>query len=193
MKVSLNKANKLRNSLDNIAVDTHLTIAIRTDVKDANAEVGVASNLFKEALEKSVKVLEVEHNLRSLISTANHEHGVQELIGSIAAKEKLLKLKTKLLGSMEFSAQRYPKVEDFIAKQEAQARLVAVNPEKIATPVRENVSIVCADMQNELVSEIKTLKLEISKLQEDRNEKNHQVYMILPDDMVSFLKENQLV
>lgn len=190
MKVSINRANKLRVTLEGISFSFDTSVQLRTD-GDASA----MNALYTEAQAKVVNDFEasltiVGHikTIREIINTANNAHGITALIAEIAHKERLIKHCAQALGSIRGGS----RMEDFIAAVNYRQTIMTADVTKAPAGQGVNVSV-GSDLKVLVEKTVKTLKLELQELQEKRSNLNHSNFVELPTDLVEFLKANSLV
>lgn len=197
MKVSLNKANKIRNQVDQLLQEQYSGYQQLTTIRLNGYE---GADLIQEKIDEArgnqalrvasiIDLADVLYELRGLIQKANMALGINDVIGELAKTEELIKA---------FSNLDQPIYTEMVP---AKAMARANEDVRIATPQTSTRSVApflifsAADplIQAEIVDKLKTLKKASQVLQEKRNELNHSKYLELPETMVEVLTEYEIV
>ena len=194
MKVSINRANKLRNSLEALSFNIEGFVQVRTNQSLGQAEDIVAKGeaAFQTVIAnlkmKSVMVM----TLRNLIFEANINHGIVPIIAEIARIEGLIKsYSTTMVNAGGYSV-RSISLDDFKSKLEYRQKVEAKAVDNVLQHETLSINVLKPGIQF-LDEELKGLKLMLNERQEERNRKNHENYIELPDDLVEFLRVHALM
>lgn len=194
MKISLNKANKLRNQLEGLNFEIPHTVNMRVDL-DSEAFRTAFNEEFQvacDAISKVCKKIAMEFELRTLIQKANADNNINELIGKIAKTERLIKSMSEIY-NLQVQVQKYPSLDEAWATIDAKKKHQEKNPEAAPISGRTLVALWDKSIPEKTKETLATLKLESQELQEKRNELNHKVVIELPKEMVEFLREHNLI
>lgn len=194
MKISLNKANKIRNQLGILSFPRVVTVGLRTDVsQDQNeALLKAAETLFLSQYGDECRKLGFLSNLRNLIQRANHENSINELMGGIVFYESLIQLSSTVLMETK-RALAHTSFEDFNKDIWHNTAMAEKGPEFIKPPNKVNVRVLSKEFIENLEKEIRVRRKDLEDLQEQRNKKNHEVLIEIPQDMEKFLREHDLL
>lgn len=197
MKISLNKANKLRNALEALRIEVPTTGTVRSDAPVVEIMKGFdqAVAASQDAVKKNIKKLVHIFTLRSLIHDSNANSDLSILIGNIAHHESGLAYLNSLKpgGRSEYLRSPASSLEDVLAAIKHAEDLKVADPKLAQPPKNYVVNLMTPEALEELEKSIRRLRLELEELKEKRNELNHQTTVELPKDMVEFLREFGLV
>ncbi len=195
MKISLNKANKLRQALESLAIPIPTTGVVRSTMLPGNIRKAVeeAREIMNKAGEKNAEKLMFVKIIRRIIDDANHESGISVILGDIAAIERCLAFGKAFERDQSYSRSSAADVEDIINAIEHAEKIAAAKPELAQPPKNYTVSLLTEEMKKEDTEGMKRFKLELEELKEKRNELNHSTHIELPKDMVEFLREFSLI
>lgn len=194
MKVSINRANKLRNSLEALSFNYESFVTVRTNQSLAAAEDIVAKGeaAFQTVIANLKMKSEMVMTLRNLIFEANISHGIVPIIAEIARIEGLIKsYSTTMVNAGGYSA-RLISLDDFKSKLEYRQKVEAKAVDNVLQHETLSINVLKPGIQL-LDEELKILKLTLNERQEERNRKNHENYIELPDDLVEFLRVHALM
>lgn len=196
MKISLNKANKLRNALEALRIEVPTTGTVRSDTPVEEIKKGFeeAVAATQDAIKKNIDRLIHTFTLRSLIHDSNANSDLSVLIGNIAHHEKGL----AYLNSLRPVERNYIRasgssLEDVLAAIKHAEDLKVADPKLAQPPKNYVVNLMTSEAYEELEKSIRKLRLELEELKEKRNELNHQTTVELPKGLVEFLREFGLV
>jgi len=195
MKISLNKANKFRNILAILPLSMVISAEVPSYV-DAEARFDILKQGFQEhsnALKSSFTKNTVLFELRRLIDEANHKEGVSNLISSIAETQEKIKIiqswLTQIQNSKRVLITQEAMEQDIIHRKKIEEK----NPELAQGPKKYMVSVLNDYNIKDLETALAKNKKELMEFQEERNALNHKVTIELPDYVVNFLREVNLV
>jgi glycyl-tRNA synthetase (class II) len=190
MKVSLNKANKLRNSLEALVIPLTLSYSVRTDLISLE-EFKKNREIFEKELKNKLSRDGAVAELRTIIHDASFKSGATKLIAEISLYERSLKTLAELTGFFfRGSGSSY---DDAVASIKYKTELAARDPQYVKGPERVQVSLVLPKDLEECVGITKAIKLKLEDAKEKRNEINHKTVIELPEDIVGFLREHFLL
>lgn len=185
MEITLNKANKLRNSLSQMRDRIPLQASIFSN-NEMKEQFDSAQEEFTQKVQTQLSVYDAERDIRKIISTVNHESGISDIIADIATLNKVI----SFLSSISIQGTQ---VGDVILQRKAEIG----NAEKLGTPQpiprRVNVSILDEEAEKRKDEDLKKQKKSLDDLTEKRNALNHSVKVTLPDPLVKFLRELNLL
>jgi hypothetical protein len=196
MKISINRANKIRNMLEGITFEFNTTLPLRTNNTKVQAleAAALAGRNLEEEFERSILIVGHIRTIRDLISKANDKCGITPIISEIADIERQLKhfkATSDAVNRTAYNQQKFS-IEDFVAAVEHRDILTNNDPTKVPPP-----SIIPVDVSGvirvEIPKRVKLLKLNLQELQEKRNSMNHSHTVELPAELVEFLKANSLL
>lgn len=193
MKITLNRANKLRNSLESLNIPFVEIISLRTDseLSDSTKQYEISVHNLLSAYKELQFKADYVKKLRSLISIANHENKINDIIAEIAMIENLIKILSSKSPSSPYGT-RTVGLDDFIGAIKHRDAVIE-KTDSIPNPERLIISLEDESVLNYKKKLLSDLKLESSKLQESRNELNHKVLIELPEDIVEFLKKYSII
>lgn len=194
MHISLNKANKIRNALEQLSFPVSYSVSLRTDMKEEEVQklLNDASLKAGNILVKRTQRVHFLFLLRDLISKANYENNISTLITKIAKTNEDIRQTIQ----ERTEVQRYfrlPDLDDFLADARYYLQIKENNPGEAKPPKKIEVSFLKEEDLVDIDKDISKLKKLLSDLQEERNTLNHKVTIELPKEMVEFLRENDLV
>lgn len=192
MKVSINKAIKLRNKLATLlgGVSISATVAVvPTDAQDVREAVKAGAVVFVAAMNKYEQGLTALITLRGLIAGANHSTGADGAMREIIKCELQLKFYEGLQRNMAGGSSD----DDVIREIAYRIQVAEKSKEDVFRPQKYNVSVADQSLRDSVREEIGNIKLKIEGLTETRNEINHKSIIELPEDVVSFLRGEKLV
>lgn len=196
MKISLNKANKLRNALEALKIEVPTTGTIRSDasLESIGKVFDETIKLTTNALEKNMDKLHHIFTLRMAIHDKNAHTDLSVLMAQIAHHERGLAYFNSFADSRpNYSRTPSSSLEDILSAMAHAKKLEEADPKLAQAPKSYVVSLMTKEVQEGITSTVKRLKLELEELKEKRNELNHQLTIELPKDMVEFLREYSLV
>lgn len=196
MKISINRANKIRNTLEGITFEFNTNLPLRTNNSSVSAreQVVLAGKNLEEEFERSILIISHIKNIRDLIAKANDQSGITPIISEIANIERMLKHLKNMNDAFGRTAYNQQKVtiDDFVAAVEHRDILTNTDPTKVPAPALINVDV-SGPIRMEIPKRVKGLKLQLQELQERRNALNHTHTVELPAELVEFLKANSLL
>lgn len=196
MKISLNKANKIRHLLEghisNLITKQHSNVypialsGAETPLRIAEKVAGVR--------ERSASVIEkietgIDHlfAIRSIVQKQNAKNGANQIITDLAKKNFTI----KQLGGM-FNEE----VEPFDLSEEIAFKLKVISENAKSTTMARGANTFDATDPvwfNEKVKMIADLKKQVRELEEKRNELNHKSYVEIPTEIEEYLKGENLI
>lgn len=196
MKVSLNKANKIRNQLETILTEKY--IGFRTDTSidlngyetpsEIQSKIDSSFATQQENFNGVIDLADVIYELRGMIQQANATLGINEIIGQLAKTEELI----KTLANLSLPTRLTMVSATDMATANKDYRAVAPTARSLSLPFG-HVSTVNPNVQISVAVLAKKLKKDSQTLQESRNELNHSKWIELPDSMVEVLSEYDLM
>lgn len=196
--VTLAKANKIRNQLEDKIVPTlagnvsaHQTITLvgyETEL-DIAAKFDAASKEVRNLIEVYQTATLTVAKLRKLIAFTNEKHQVNDLLSDIASAKNELLFWKKLAAPFG----NFTKSSSEIAKAMAYEASQPVNngyrvPSQKAFVVYDHVF-----NRDFLAEKISNLEVKIRTLEEDRNTKNYATQVSLDDDIVKVLEAFKII
>jgi hypothetical protein len=196
MKISLNKANKLRNALENLKIEVPVSGTVRTDQSTVEIMKGFdqAVKTTSDLIDKNVAKIMATFLLRSMIYDANANSELSLIMNAIARHEKSLGYLNSLVDSRT-SYTRTPasSLDDVLAAITHANKLEEADPKLAQAPKSIVISLLTKQLQEEINKTIAKTRLELEELKEKRNELNHSITIELPKDLVEFLREYSLI
>ncbi len=192
MKITLNKANKIRSILEGEflkvspfnrgAPQFYIQINNAFGMEEATNRIIAAKKELATKAGERVAALTQLYSLRLLIQRENEKSGVAELISGIAFLNTVIKgiaiPEKRSLHSYTVTLDEYD----------------VMHQKGALTPVGSTTIDIYADLEIEqMTEEYEDLKKQLRDFEEERNAKNHSVLVELPDDMVAFLKDKKLL
>lgn len=199
MKVTLNKALKLRNKLSTalsgcqIGVKTTLVRASTAHIVDS--EVKQASEEIISELDSYVEDSGALYKLRGIIHSSNVSSGADVIINDMA---KLQSVISSVSGRNDMDQQ-------YISRRHVETAQTA---EEVKDDIAYGISLASAeDKPFRVVSKLvklpavedyvekfcKNANLELSQMEEDRNKINHNTIVEIPEDIVKALKSRDVI
>ena len=178
MKISLQKANKIRslleseiNSRSRPVINRYVTVMDKMDITQINTLISEKVLETNKSLAASEVIISALFNLRLLIQEANYGQ-INGVINQIAETNALIKYSPAPQSS---GYGGIVKLSD----------LAFIEPKG----VQINIDFSTKSMVDEAVAHINDLKKQLRDLEEKRNELNHQTLVDLPDILVEVFKE----
>lgn len=193
MKISINRANKIRNALETRTFQFNTSLGLRTNstVGKAEEDLLLSKKNLEEEFEKSIQIIQYTSVIRSIINESNNICGITPLIAAIAQVERTLRHLKDQSDNLRRVGQK-GSFEDYKALVEHRESVMGGDPTKAPAPTVVLVDI-GSGVRALIEKATKTLRLELGELQEKRNALNHSHYIELPTDLVEFLKANSLL
>lgn len=198
MKITLNAANKLRDALEKCEVTIPITFDIRTDEPDVLKQAEIARKLLQGAIEKEIHRLTAVFKLRELINDSNNKSGVHVVIGEIASvNASLASLKSiseKLSGISRYGRTNTgADINDFIAQKKFNDERASKDIQYAVPPSRVSIKAYTQEDVDDVAKASKEYKRRLAALIDERNKINFSTIIEIPEDMVKFLREFDLV
>jgi hypothetical protein len=196
MKVSLNKANKLRNALENLKIEVPLSGTVRTDQTSVDIMKGFdqAVKITSDLIDKGVAKIMATFQLRSMIHDANANSELSLIMNAIARHEKSLGYLNSLVDTRtSYTRAAASSLDDVLATITHAKKLEEADPKLAQAPKSVSISLLTKELIEEINKNIARLRLELEELKEKRNELNHSITIELPKDLVEFLREYSLI
>lgn len=194
MKISLARANKLRNTISTLSLSPAKIVTIRNNNDNIIAIIKKHQRIFRLKIEKTKELISFKYKLQKYISQENDACGVTDLIFSIAASERLVTVLEGIIaaGSRYGStpSNSLQEVQDAIIYAK---RLEEVDNTKIFKPSLMNVSLIDDDLKAAVEKEIRETKKSVEEMKERRNTLNYSRYIEIPEEQVALLREFDLV
>lgn len=185
MKISLNKANKLRNSVEGLDIKLTVNMSIRSDQGILDDDLSTYRKILSEQLVFIGQKYSVIYTMRNLIQSSNFRSGISSVIGEIAHIERIIKQYGESISQISRAG---APPEDTVA-QLAFARTQAERgPEFAKPPTRYIVSAVPPGMHEEVQKHLLDAKLALEEAKERRNSLNNSEIIELPPEVVVFLR-----
>lgn len=193
MKVSLNKANKLRNLLEDLVSEKEREViqltAVAVSPFETEASV-IRSSINDKRRECTAKVDEFTaavaalFELRSKIAEANHEFGISTVMTELEMQKRSIRLLSDLEGI---------KPSDEHSVRYAIAENAAAGTSTSSLRGHRTITVFDrADIEG-FSAAMTEMKKNIRDTEEKRNEMNHKFTLDLPDFVVGVLKSNSLI
>lgn len=192
MKITLNQANKLRKKLERLTIKITSTVPLSTDDENYKDTWNtLRQNFFKDTADY-LNSVEVTQELRNLIFEANVRAGINETIAKIVLNRNLVKAYDSLVSKFS-SSYNISTIEQFERKLKHREAVALADPTNIMEHLDVNVALLDTE-DKEMFSERKQeLILVCEELEEKRNALNHATQIELPENVVKFLREHNLV
>lgn len=191
MKVTLNRAVKLRNQLEAKITPSRSEGLIRTN--ESLAETEARYNTSKEEalsdLNTALDYISALYSFRALISDKNQEVGINQVLNQTACVEKMISILKKSNTSLNgYGQMEY--LEDLKEKQQYE-----LNKSKIEEKafVSRNENIAFKEVEDKIEQLTSLAKKDLDKLVDKRQSLNHQTIIEIPVEIVDALKKADII
>jgi hypothetical protein len=203
MKVSLNKANKLRALLENAVGQLYVgqrefaMVSLNGFEDFETVEAKIDANIEANAalIDKIERGTTAIFTLRNLIQKRNADFGINDVISDIAKTNELIKVYSNLDQRPANFAREIPTANVVKSNSEFRSQSTAATTNysgRTALPF-SGVSSVDKATQEAVQNKHKALKKALRELEEKRNELNHQNILDIPAEVELVLTENDLI
>jgi uncharacterized protein YdcH (DUF465 family) len=191
MNITLRKANVIQNNIQEALKSITLDLVIDlNEFQDPASEIKKANDLLFEKDNRRQKLLLALYNIRGLVGTANATSGIDlDLAKAAFIDRRIAQLeefaKSKPLGDLKVILGKLDKIRN--RKEDASSSYFSQNSNVVQTSVISKEQIVQAEQ------EIKNLKKQKQKLNDDILELNIKTEIPLSDDVVATLQAEGLI
>jgi len=193
MKISLAKANKIRNSLDKMTLSTPTVISVRTSDSMESAKKAVEAGMQKiiSDLTEYAEVMDFLFELRRKIDTTNKEIGLDGLIFSIVKAATIAKAIHNLAGLKAFNNFKSLKdFEDLLWFEQEQKKADATKVYPITTIA---IRVIDDGFQKKIQEMMKKASKDLEAFKEQRNSLNYSTTIELSEKEVELLRRLELL
>lgn len=189
MKISLRKANAIQNSINDaiksIKIDTHIDL---NEFQEAPVVLEEANRVLFENDTRRQKLLLAYYNIRGLVGAANTAAGIDLNLAKAAFIDKRIAQLEEIAGSKSVMDMGVilGKLEKIRSRKD-DARSIYGRDETVST------SVISQGQINQAKDEIKNLKKQKQKLNDEILELNIKTEVPLSDDVVKTLTDEGLV
>jgi len=189
MNITLRKANAIQNSIQEtirgIEIKTHVDI---NEFQDAVTELQTANNTLFANDARRQKLLLAFYNIRSLVGAANAQNGIDTKLATAAFIDKRVSqldelAQVKPVTDLEVINGRLEKIRN----RKEDARSIYGRDESV------NTSVIAVDQLKQIRDEIKNLKKQKQKINDEVLELNIKTEIPLSDDVVNTLQAEGLL
>jgi hypothetical protein len=189
MNITLRKANAIQNSIQEtirgIEIKTHIDI---NEFQDAAAELQTANNTLFANDTRRQRLLLALYNIRGLVGAANAQSGIDTKLATAAFVDKRVSqleelAQTKPVTTLEVINGRLEKIRN----RKDEGRGIYSRDESVST------SVIAEGQLNQIRAEIKNLKKQKQKINDEILELNIKTEIPLNEDVVDTLKVEGLI
>lgn len=190
MNITLRKANAIQNSINDALSNIRLDKIVElNEFQDAAAELKKANDLVFSEDARRQKLLLALYNIRALVGTANAQSGIDTMLAKAAFADKRISqldeiAKATSMTDLSIISGRLDKIRN--RKDETRASLYG-RDESVSTSVFTKEQIEQAKL------EIKNLKKQKQKINDEVLELNIKTEIPLSDDVVNTLNAEGLI
>jgi hypothetical protein len=189
MNITLRKANAVQHSiqdtLKSIKADTHIDI---NEFQDPAQELKKANDALFQADARKQKLLLALYNIRGLVGTANAQSGIDLALAKAAFIDKRIEQLTEVAGLKPFTDLEIIKGKlEKIRNRKDDSRSIYGRDESVST------SVVSQEQIDQAKSEIKNLRKQKQKLNDEVLELNIKTEIPLSEEAVETLTAEGLI
>lgn len=184
MKMSLRKARKLEQRLDDQAIKADYSCVLSASVSDASLLTTLKEerDLLLHALATKGKVREIKYEIRYLIDQANHECGISKLMN----RRAFLISQLDYMNVVKMQASLYETEDPAFLMQRIRDNVEAENTSR-------HFRLLDKLDHERFTNEVSKLKLEIEEVEDELLKLNHTTKIELSDDAYKVLADLLLV
>jgi vacuolar-type H+-ATPase subunit I/STV1 len=188
MKVTLNKAIKFRNKLDSLIVPINFCaeITIDEDLKKIEASYDLACKEKNDEYSLLNQIIEANYKLRSIISQANKEAGIDHVLNKISLMERKISVFKNNESQYYPSVSRERWMNDYFYELKS-----SVSEEKAFK--HKYVEATIEEAVKKRDEDLSALRKSIDSLTEERQRLNYSTLVEIPKDVIEALNRANII